>query len=108
MIRFRTFAASAFALALVAGGAMAQDTMPADASSTGSMGHMDDMNGEHHMDHMMGMHKMPATVTDIDAGTGIVGVTAGGMALKLHFPPSSITDLKVGDSITVHMGYSKP
>ena len=111
MLRIHTFAASALALALAAGGAMAQDTMPAAASSTAGMhhmGHMDHMKGMHHMGNMMGMHKMPATVTDADASTGLVGVTAGGMALKLHFPPAAMKDLKAGDQITVHMGFSKP
>jgi len=90
---------------------LAQDTMPSSSSS--SMGSM--MGGMHGgksgmkaMHHMMGMHAMPATVTSVDTKTGIVEADAGGMNLKVHFPPSSVADLKAGDKITLHMGYSKP
>ena len=27
--------------------------------------------------------------------------------LELHFPPAAISDLKAGDTITVHLGYAK-
>ena len=57
---------------------------------------------------MMGMHTMPATVSAIDAKTGIVDVNAGGMNLKLHFPPASLANVKAGDSITVHLAFTKP
>ena len=43
----------------------------------------------------------------VDTKTGIVDVTAGGMSLKVHFPPKSVADLKSGDQITLHMGFSK-
>jgi len=46
-------------------------------------------------------------VTSVDANTGLVGVEAGGMALTVHFPPKSMANLKVGDKITLHMGYTK-
>ncbi len=81
-------AALALGLCVAASGAYAQDTgtmAPAPAS----------------------MHKMPATVKSVDASTGIVGVEAGGMALTVHFPPKSMANLKVGDKITLHMGFSK-
>ncbi|MFC5437775.1 hypothetical protein ACFPME_14525 [Rhodanobacter umsongensis] len=79
---------------------------PAPASS--SMGHMDHgpMHKMHH-DRNDSMHKMPASVTSVDATTGLVGVDAGGMALTVHFPPKSVANLKVGDKITLHMGYTK-
>jgi hypothetical protein len=60
-----------------------------------------------HHDGNSSMHKMPASVTSVDASTGMVGVEAGGMALTVHFPPSSMANLKVGDKITLHMGYTK-
>ncbi len=107
----RTLATSLLALALCTGAALAQDTTPPATAPTGGMEHMDKMDhmkGMHDMGNMMGMHKMPATVTDADAGTGMVDVNAGGMALKLHFPPSAMKDLKAGDKITVHMAFSKP
>ncbi|WP_426689295.1 hypothetical protein [Rhodanobacter ginsengiterrae] len=80
---------------------------PAPASS--SMGHMD-MGMMHKMHHPRNgsMHKMAASVTSVDAKTGMVGVDAGGMALTVHFPPKSMTNLEVGDKITLHMGFTKP
>jgi hypothetical protein len=60
------------------------------------------------MDNMMGMHDMAATVNAVDAKTGLVDVTAGGLALKLHFPPASLVNVKMGDSITVHLAFTKP
>ena len=50
---------------------------------------------------------MPATVTSIDKSTGMVGVTSEGMNLKLHFPPSALTNVKTGDKIKVQMGLMK-
>lgn len=60
------------------------------------------------MQNMMGMHTMPATVSTVDAKTGIVDVSADGMNLKLHFPPASLANVKAGDSITVHLAFTKP
>lgn len=94
------------------GAALAQDSMPSSSSSSSSMGAMGGMHGGKTgmkgMHHMMGMHAMPATVTSVDTKTGIVEADAEGMNLKVHFPPSSVADLKTGDKITLHMGYSKP
>ena len=91
------------ALLLAAGGLQAQD-MPASAQSAGGSMHHRDMM----MKGMQGMHAMPATVTATDPKTGTVDVTAGGMALKVHFPPPAMASLKEGDKITLHMGFSKP
>ncbi len=94
------------ALLLAASGLQAQDSMPAPAQSAGGgMHHHGMMRG---MQGMQGMHTMPATVTATDPKTGTVDVTAGGMALKVHFPPSAMASLKEGDKITLHMGFSKP
>lgn len=99
----------ALAFALV-GTAWAQDTTPAETGQNpDTMGAMrgqgmSGMKGAH----MQGMHAMPATVDSVDASSGLVGVTAGGMQLKLHFPPPALAGLKAGDRITVHMGFSKP
>lgn len=60
------------------------------------------------MDNMMGMHDMSATVNSVDFKTGLVDVTAGGMALKVHFPPASLANVKAGDSITLHLAFTKP
>ena len=64
------------------------------------MGNMD-------MSKMPSMHTMPATVSSVDTKTGVVEVNSGGMSLKVHFPPASVADLKAGDKITLHMGFSK-
>lgn len=55
-----------------------------------------------------GNHTMPATVVATDPKTGIVDVTSEGMALKMHFPAPSIAKLKVGDKITLHLGFTRP
>jgi hypothetical protein len=80
---------------------------PTWAQNQGGMAGMN-MPGMAGMGDMMGMHMMAATVTAIDAKTGLVDVTAGSMALKLHFPPASLASLKAGDKITLHLGFSKP
>lgn len=86
---------------------LALATSPAWAQNQGGMSGMN-MPGMSGMGDMMGMHMMPATVTAIDTKTGLVDVTAGSMALKLHFPPASLASLKAGDKITLHLGFSKP
>lgn len=60
------------------------------------------------MDNMMGMHDMAATVTAVAPKTGIIDVMASGMALKVHFPPAALTNVKSGDSITLHLAFTKP
>jgi len=50
---------------------------------------------------------MPATVTSVDQKTGIVAVESEGMKLKVHFPSSAIADLKKGDKISLHLGFTK-
>ncbi len=64
-----------------------------------------DMKG---MDKMPSMHTMPATVTSVDMKTGEVMAESEGMALHVHFPAASVADLKSGDKITLHLGFSKP
>jgi hypothetical protein len=59
------------------------------------------------MVNMHGMHTLAATVTQADPKTGIVDVMAEGMALRVHFPPASMVNLKAGDKIGVYMGYSQ-
>ena len=103
------------ALSLVAGSAAwAQSTTPTDTgqnpdtmgSMHGGHGDMHDMMSMHK--NVMGMHVMPATVDSVDQKTGLVDATAEGMALKVHFPPSALANLKAGDKITLHLGFSKP
>ena len=93
------------ALVLACGAALAS-AQTADKTST-------DMQDESHksmphdMANMPNMHKMPATVTAVDSKTGVVDVNAEGMALKVHFPASTVANLKAGDKITLHLGFSK-
>jgi hypothetical protein len=56
---------------------------------------------------MMGSHDMPATVLNVDHKTGMVDVESENMKLKVHFPSNTIADLKKGDKINLHLGYSK-
>jgi len=100
---------AAVGLCLAFGTVSAQDTGGmAPASSSSSMGKMD---GMHHKmmrhDKNGSMHMMPATVSSVDTKTGMVEVNSEGMSLRLHFPPASVANLKAGDKITVHMGYTK-
>jgi hypothetical protein len=86
------------AVLIIATPAIAQDQ---------SMANMPGMNMSN-MGAMMGMHMMSATVTTIDSKNGLIDVTAGSMALKLHFPPASLAALRPGDKITLHLAFSKP
>lgn len=70
------------------------------------------MAGMHDMAHMGGksdnMHMMPGTVIKTDKKTGLLDVMSHGYALKLHFPPASLAGLKPGDTVTLHLGFTKP
>lgn len=78
-----------------------------EQSGTSGMGNMPGMNMSS-MGAILGSHMMKATVTAIDSRTGVVDVSAGSMALKVHFPPASLAAVKAGDSITIHLAFSKP
>lgn len=97
----------AAALALLSAPSVAADQsggmqgMDMHASKMGSMNGMGSSN-------MMGAHMMPATVTSVDKKTGLVEATSEGMPLKVHFPPASVANVKTGDQITLHLGFSKP
>ncbi len=102
---------AAFGLCLAFGTVSAQDTGGmAPASGSSSMGHMG-MGAMHqkmmHHDKNGSMHMMPATVSSVDTKTGIVEADSEGMSLRLHFPPVSVANLKAGDKITLHIGYTK-
>jgi len=58
-----------------------------------------------HVKNIKGRHFMPATVTSVDHGSGIVKLDSLGMALVVHFPPPTIKDLKAGDKISLLLGY---
>ncbi|MGN6314527.1 MAG: hypothetical protein ACTHMO_12310 [Rhodanobacteraceae bacterium] len=69
-------------------------------SSSGSMSSSSMSNGQ-----MMGEHSMSGTVESVSSN-GMVHVKSEGMNLRLHFPNAS-QNLKKGDKITVHLGYTK-
>jgi hypothetical protein len=54
-----------------------------------------------------GQHSMSGTVTDIDHQTGLVSLNTGVGELKLHFPAQALKDVREGDQMTVHLGFSK-
>ncbi len=104
MTRQQSFLTSMLVLlgsAMVGGIALAQDTTPKATTPAHEMKH-DEMKPS-----AMGMHDMPGTVTEVDHKTGMVEVESMNMKLKVHFPASTVADLKKGDKITLHLGYSK-
>lgn len=118
-MRSRLFAV--FALGMLAGlSGIAQAQPPANAPSSqqgtmmqgpmmqGQMMQGGMMQGGMMGAHMMGMHVMTVTVTALDAKTGLVDASAGNIALKLHFPPASLADVKAGDKLSVHLSFTKP
>lgn len=53
-----------------------------------------------------GMHSMIGKVEDLDTETGMLELKTAEGPLKLHFPPQSLTQLKKGDEIQVHLGFT--
>jgi hypothetical protein len=90
--------------------AFAQDTMPPGSMPSAGQTpgvHMTHTPQTPSLANMHGMHTMPATVTRADPKTGIVDVITDGMALRVHFPPDSMANLKAGDKIGLYMAYSQ-
>lgn len=54
---------------------------------------------------VMGEHTMEGTVESVSS-SGMVHVLCEGMNLRVHFPDAA-KNLKKGDKITLHLGYSK-
>ncbi len=54
-----------------------------------------------------GRHWMTGKVEGVDHKTGWLKVKTDEGTLNVHFAPDSIKDLKDGDTITVHLGYTK-
>ena len=54
-----------------------------------------------------GEHAMRGTITTIDQRKGILSLRTSAGDLTLHFPPPSMTGLKAGDTITVHLAFEK-
>ncbi len=69
-------------------------------------------SGAHHGEksgaaEVQGVHEMSGTITQIDHASGMLGLKTGAGDLTLHFPPPTIENLKEGDKITVHLGYTQ-
>ena len=121
-MRLSSCIALASIVALIAAPALAQDqSMPGMDMPGKDMPGKDtpgkDMSGMNmhcmnmncmNMQDIRGMHTMSAIVTAIDATTGLTGLDSGGMKLQIHFPAASLSGVKVGDKITLHLGFSKP
>lgn len=107
----RSFLLPGMLLLAFAGTASAQqdETPPGSMPSAGQNAgvHMTHTTKTNDMVNMHGAHTMPATVTNADPKTGIVDVMTEGMALRVHFPPASMVNLKTGDKIGLYMGYSQ-
>jgi len=94
-------AAAAFGLCLAVSAVSAEEVSGVGQQDSSAM-----QNDMHHESNGS-MHEMPATVTSADSKTGIVEVTTAGMPLRVHFPPASMADLKAGDQIKLHMGFTQ-
>lgn len=95
-------------LALIGGAsALAQDNPPPHKGMGMGMGMQGNCMHGAQGDCMHGMHQMSATVDAVDHASGLVDVTAGGMKLKLHYPPASLEGVNAGDTITLHLGFTK-
>lgn len=85
MIRTSTLWASALVAFALAGPALAHKETP----------------------NIQGEHDMTGTVSKIDKKKGTLVLKTGAGDLHLHFPPDTVKDLKDGDKITVHLGFTK-
>jgi hypothetical protein len=74
---------------------------PGSSTSSQSSMSSSSMGGQQ----LMGEHSMSGTVESVDS-QDMVSVKTGHGTLKLHFPNAS-QNLKKGDRITVHLGYTK-
>jgi hypothetical protein len=58
-------------------------------------------------DSMTGHHTMDGEVTKVDAKKGWVDIKTSEGRMKVHFPPSALENVKVGDSVTVEVVMKK-
>ncbi|MDP1634077.1 MAG: hypothetical protein Q8L69_05275 [Gallionellaceae bacterium] len=73
------------------------------------------MKGECRMDEkgmygscmMEGRHSMTGMVDKIDQTKGALTLKYGSSEMLLHFPPAALKEVKNGDTITVHLGFTK-
>lgn len=82
-------------------------TRPAPSSSTAMSSNSPSMSSESTgaAPQVMGEHTMDGTVESVGSN-GMVHVLSDGMNLRVHFPDAA-QNLKKGDKITLHLGYTK-
>lgn len=83
-------------------------TSESGSMQSGSMSHSSDSSmssSSMGSGSMMGQHDMTGTVSSVSSKDFVMVKTDDGM-LKVHFPDAH-TNLKKGDKITLHLGYSK-
>lgn len=56
---------------------------------------------------MAGQHTMEGEVTKVDAKKGWIDIKSPEGRMKLHFPPSALQSVKVGDRVSVDMGLKR-
>jgi hypothetical protein len=90
--------------AVSVGSGLAQPPMPPPGAMPGPRM----MPGPGMMPGMMryGQHSMSGKVTKLDAATGMISVETKEGTLELHFPPPSLANVKVGDTMTVYLSFS--
>lgn len=54
----------------------------------------------------MGEHSMSGTITVINHKTGWLKLKTHEGVMRLHYPPSTVKELKKGEKITAHLSYS--
>ena len=59
------------------------------------------------MSDMAGQHTMEGEVTKVDAKKGWIDIKSPEGRMKLHFPPSALQSVKVGDRVSVDMGLKR-
>lgn len=55
----------------------------------------------------MGEHHMDGTVTKVNHHTGFMTIKTAEGAMRLHYPPKSIKNVKDGNKIRVYLGFSE-
>jgi len=56
---------------------------------------------------MVGQHTMEGEVTKVDAKKGWIDIKSPEGRMKLHFPPSALQSVKVGDRVSVEMALKR-
>ncbi|MHB1585492.1 MAG: hypothetical protein ACYCRH_02890 [Acidiferrobacteraceae bacterium] len=95
---------------IIAAGAIALFSTSAWGASMsmggGSMGAKQHCTHYKTMGHETGVHQMSGTVTAINHRTGILSLKTAEGTLRLHFPPPSLRQVKRGERMDVHLGFT--